>query len=86
MIGSPPVWPSSKLIDTRSSNVDTICRRSTQQYQRPKSAVRHVRFVERIIVFPFQTQSRFFEHHIWHLTVSGPRQKNAVRVAEHYCA
>lgn len=84
MIGSPPAWPSSKLIDTHSSNFDTIGRRSTQQYQRPKSAVQHVRFVERIIVFPFQKQSRFFEHHIWHLTVSGPRQKNTVRVAEHY--
>jgi hypothetical protein len=70
---------------THLSNVDTIGRRSTQ-YQKQKSAVRHVRFVERIIMFPFQTQSRFFEHHIWHLTVSGPRQKNTVRVAMYYCA
>lgn len=70
---------------TRSNNVDTIGCRLTQ-YQRPKSAVRHVRFVERIIMFPFQTQTGFFEHHIWHLTVSGPRQKNTIRVAVHYCA
>lgn len=88
-IGSPAVWPSSELIDsghTRSSNVDTIGHRWTRRYQRPKSAVRHVRFVDRIIVLPFQTQSRFFEHHIWHLTGSGPRQKKTVRVAEHCCA
>jgi len=69
----------------RSSNVNTIGCRLTQ-YQRPKSAVRHVRFVESIIMFPFQTQTRFFEHHIWHLTVSGPRKKNTIRVDVHYCA
>lgn len=74
----PVVWAFSELIDsgnTRLSNVDTIGHGWTRRYQRPKSAVRHVRFVDRIIVLSFQTQSRFFEHHIWHLTGSGPPQK-----------
>lgn len=48
--------------------------------QRPKSAVRSVGFVERI-VFLFQAQSKFFEHHIWHLTEFGFRRNCGPRAA-----